>query len=507
MMINQAMTNTFKTGLCMAALFFTFIASAQEPTYTVDQSFDSGELFRAAGGVADFHYLADGKILVGGRYFADEVDGIARIYPDGAWDTSYPFRPFMQIDEIIPQEDGFVYCAVYGFAKLLWDGTPWIFEHGDFWSDLNEGGTFNPYLIERVYDIHQMENGDLLLAGAIGTDTLQPGVLRGLARLTEDGTHDTTLPAIDLTPNNAGAAIRKIYPAPEGGWYVSGGFTALNGHETNHVAKLTEEFAVDTEFVSPFMYDGPVPIQEDIILVDDLSRVWVSGYQMRLLENPEDSIQIIRLLPDGEVDESFLPRELRNEYPQEWPFSASLALYAQELISQPDQFLIYGSFSHFDEVVQPCITVVDDSGEIQENYFQNMGPTVNTFNGTGDLRYPVISVVDQLENGDLLIGGAFSDFMGYERYSLVRLNQGFVGTEDQKRNELNIYPNPATDHIFWNDESVDEINIYNSLGQLVLQSQLQNGENFLSVEILESGFYVVVFKTEDTIFSQKLILK
>jgi hypothetical protein len=506
MMICQAITNTFKTGLCMAALFFTSLASAQETTYTVDQDFDSGELFRAAGGVSDFQYLEDGKILVAGGYITAELEGIARLFPSGEWDQSFQSTAYIP-QEIIPQEDGFVYPSIYGFNKILYDGTPWSLAYNDFWSDFFIGGTFNPYIVERVFDIHQMENGDLLLAGAIGTDTLQPGVLRGLARLTEDGTHDTTLPAINLTPNNAGAAIRKIYPAPDGSWYVSGGFTALNGHETNHVAKLTEEFAVDTEFVSPFMYDGPVPIQEDIILVDDLSRVWVSGYQMRLLENPEDSIQIIRLLPDGQVDESFLPRKLENMYPSDWAPAASIALYSQELALQPDHYLIYGSFSHFNEVVQPCITVVNDSGEIQSNYFQNMGTTSNFFNDNEVPFHPTISVVNQLENGDLLIGGAFSDFMGYERYSLVRLNQGFVGTEDQKRNELKIYPNPATDHIFWNDKSVDEISIYNSLGQLVLQSQLQNSENSLSVEILESGFYVVVIKADETIFSQKLILK
>lgn len=490
----------------MAVLFLSIVSSSQEPTYTVDQDFDSGELFRAAGGVSDFHYLDDEKILVGGRYNGEVTSGIARIFPNGVWDDTYPSRN-IDIDEMIPQEDGFVYCAVYGFSKLMWDGIPWSWVHNEFWSDLYIGGTFNPYIVERVFDIHQLENGDLLLAGAIGTDTMQPGVLRGLARLTAAGSHDTSLPAIDITPNNAGAAIRRIFPAPDGGWYVSGGFTALNGHETNHVAKLSEDFQVDTDFVSPFMYDGPVPYQEDIILVDDQSRVWVSGYQMRLAENPADSIQIIRLLPDGEVDVTFLPRKLENNYPQEWAFSVSIAFGVQPLNSQSNQYLIYGSFSHFDEQVQPCITVVDDSGEIQSNYFQNMGTTINFFNDNDVPFFPTISVVDQLENGDLLIGGAFSDFMGQERYSLVRLNQGFVGTEDQNREELKIYPNPASDHIFWSDKSIEEISIYNALGQMVLQSNSLSGANTISVEILESGFYVVVLKANNSIFSEKLIIK
>jgi hypothetical protein len=83
-----------------------------------------------------------------------------------------------------------------------------------------------------------------------------------------------------------------------------------------------------------------------------------------------------------------------------------------------------------------------------------------------------------------------------------------LSTEDiDEVNSGLIYPNPATGTIFWSDESVNEISIYNSLGQLVMHSQLQNGENTLSVKILESGVYVVVIKADETIFSQKLILK
>jgi len=41
---------------------------AQLPTYTIDNSFNSDELFRAAGSVNDFHFLEDGRILVGGGF-------------------------------------------------------------------------------------------------------------------------------------------------------------------------------------------------------------------------------------------------------------------------------------------------------------------------------------------------------------------------------------------------------------------------------------------------------
>lgn len=510
---------TIKALLLLEAVLLINQLSAQEPTYTVNETFYSGDLFRAATGITDFHYLEDGRILVGGSFMAENVSGFGMIFSSGEWDDSASFGNFpTNCSEIIVQEDGYVYPSIYGFNKILLDGTPWSIANGDFWSDLFAGGTFNPYIVERVYDIHQMENGDLLLAGAITTDTLQLGIFRGLARLTADGTHDTSLPAIDITPNNGGGAIRRIFPAPDGGWYVSGGFTALNGHQTNHVAKLTEDFTVDTDFVSPFMYDGPVPYQEDIILVDDQSRVWVSGYQMRLLENPNDSIQIIRLLPDGSVDFSFIPRLLENTYPSDWAPAPCIAVNAQELENHSGHYMIYGSFSHFEEVNQPCITVVDDTGTIQDNYFQSEGATINFFNDNDVPFHPRVNVVDQLENGDLLIGGAFSEFMGEERYSLVRLNQGFLSTENERgRGKVLLRPNPADEFVEFEYDlllpskgnSVLRICDIQGrpIGDFVLGAEPQ-GMKTIATSDFPNGFYVYEFMQDgERVISGKLVIQ
>jgi len=341
---------------------------------------------------------------------------------------------------------------------------------------------------------------------------LQPGILRGLARIHADGTHDPTFPEIDITPNNPGGAIRKIYKAPDGSWYVSGSFTALNGHETNHVAKLTSDFQVDTEFVSPFMYDGPADYVEDIILVDSESRVWVSGYQMRLQETPNDSIQIIRLMPNGAVDESFLPRRMRNSYPDFWVPAPSLAYEAQEIESHPGNYFIYGSFSHFEDTAQPAITVVNDAGIIQEHFFQGMGATINEF-VQGDIpRMPRIDVVEELDNGDLLIGGGFTEFMGQEIYSLVKLNPGFLSTQQETADQsFNLYPNPGKDQITIKPKenwvvSNTTVQIRDASGRLVLSQTLSAQK--VDVSTLQSGFYLVQAIDAGTILgTSKLIVE
>ncbi len=507
--------NIKRNALTLVSVFCFFISCGQLPTYTVDEGFSTGELFRSHHGVLDFHFLDDGRILVVGGVDNIFVDGAVQtaygmINDNGGWDGEWGVEYENSVGEIIPQNDGYVFTTGYSAFKILLDGTPWSYEYGDFWSDYFIGGTSNPYNVQRLWDIHQQEDGSLLIGGAIATDTLQPGLLRGVCRLLEDGSHDSDFPAIDITPNNGGGMVRRIFPSPDGSWYISGGFTAINGHETNHVAKLTPDFQVDTEFVSPFVYAGPGVANEDIFLVDSQSRVWVSGFKMRLQENPTDTIQMIRLLPNGAVDDSFTSRLLKKNYPDEYQFKYTGALSALELESNPGNYLIIGGFSHYDEIPQACITVVNDSGEIQDHFFQGQGATVNDYSPFQSIEMPSIQTVHEFDNGDLLIGGAFSSFMGETQYSVVRLKLGVLDTENQSAlsNKIKLWPNPVSDFV---NISIDGLNSGNvkilNLAGALLQSHELNGENLrLDTSRLPKGLYFVSVETRKGTVVKKMVV-
>lgn len=476
---------------------------SQQPTYTIDENFNTGELFRDGSSVADFLILDDGRYLVGGgfsNYGVSPVEGFGMIFSNGAWDNSFITGICSPI-EIILQEDGFVFPYITNLFKVTMDGDFWSSAHGVFWPEYNIGGTFSPYNVERAWDVYQMEDGDLLIGGAISSDTLQPNLFRGITRIHADGTHDPTFPIINITPNNSSGAVREIFHAPNGSWYISGSFTAINGHETNHVAKLTAEFTVDTTFVSPFMYDGPVNYTEDIILIDEQSRVWVSGYDMRLLENPNDTIQLCRLLPDGVLDSTFPLIKLKGVYPDSWmTWKPSYARGASELEDYPGNYLIYGSFSHYNDTIQPCITVINDAGVIQDNFFQGEGATKYTPFDDDDFIYPAVTIVEQLENGDLLVGGGFSEFMGQTHHSVVKLTQGFVGVEETKQKiDIKTYPNPASDnlHISLPTGRAISGNIYNAVGMQVLDFPFVNSQTQVDIRKLEVGIYFVKVQLEN----------
>lgn len=509
-------TRLKQNTLTLVGVFCFFISVAQLPTYTIDESFNTDALFRSHNGASDFHFLDDGRILIGGGVYNVTVSeaiqtAYGMINDNGSWAGEWSVQNESSVGEIIPQSDGYVFTTGYSAFKVLSDGTPWSYEYGEFWSDYFVGGTNNPYNVQRLWDIHQQEDGNLLIGGAIATDTLQPALMRGVCRLLEDGSHDSDFPAIDITPSNGGGMVRRIFPSPDGSWYISGGFTAINGHETNHVAKLTPEFEVDIEFVSPFVYAGPGVNNEDIVLVDSQNRVWVSGFKMRLQENPTDTIQLIRLFPDGTVDESFTSRLCKNVYPEEYQFKYSSVSKVIELESNPGNFLMVGVFSHFDEMPQACIAVVNDSGEIQEHFFQGLGATVNDYSPIQSVEMPSIQTVREFDNGDLLIGGAFSEFMGETHYSVVRLKLGVLGTENQSAlNQMfKLWPNPVSHSVNVSFEGLvsGEVKIMNLTGQVVETHQMLGETLKLNTTELPKGIYFVSLETMLGVAVKKMVVQ
>ena len=86
-----------------------------------------------------------------------------------------------------------------------------------------------------------------------------------------------------------------------------------------------------------------------------------------------------------------------------------------------------------------------------------------------------------------------------------------ISIENSKSNEdIKMYPNPATDVLFFNNLSSDyDVTIYDIRGSLVKRVQINKSDNSISIESLKSGMYFVQFvntKTAKSI-SKKLIVR
>lgn len=75
---------------------------------------------------------------------------------------------------------------------------------------------------------------------------------------------------------------------------------------------------------------------------------------------------------------------------------------------------------------------------------------------------------------------------------------------------LNFYPNPVTNgkiYITSKNSSAKEISIYDVLGKLVLQTNLNVNSKEVNIGALNSGVYIIKIKEGDATATRKLIVK
>ncbi len=109
----------------------------------------------------------------------------------------------------------------------------------------------------------------------------------------------------------------------------------------------------------------------------------------------------------------------------------------------------------------------------------------------------------------LLVSGSYI-FAGLgERGVWKRPLSEISGIEETNNNASNIsvYPNPAADRVFINiSERKDLVmQIYNVVGECVLQRELNNGENEITISSLPKGIYVIKISGADYAIQRKLI--
>ena len=71
---------------------------------------------------------------------------------------------------------------------------------------------------------------------------------------------------------------------------------------------------------------------------------------------------------------------------------------------------------------------------------------------------------------------------------------------------LKVYPNPTSDVVYWEQPLKGTVQVYNTLGQEVLQMSI-NGEQSLDVGQLQAGTHLLVVTTDAHIYQQTIVLK
>ncbi len=317
----------------------------------------------------------------------DQVDGIARngfarLHADGRLDTD--FNPTINGEVSVFAFDPAGERMLVGGSFTFIDGT---LCHGlaRFHSDGTLDTTFYPPSLGPITAISLQPDGKLLVAGS------------GVARLNPDGTSDPTF-------HNGGVAtfdgrIYALASQPEGKVLVGGLFWNVEGQTVDDLARLNADGTLDDGFV-PVSRTNSGFVNVSALAVQPDGRILVGGY-FDILQGLH-RVGLARLNPNGTIDASFNP---------------GACGIIDSMVVQPDGKILIAA-DYWDQVLLP-----------------NRGVMRLTPDGLPDPSFFVAWVPPWFEsrclavqsNGDVLIGGAFTEVNGLPRPGLARLHGDLTG--------------------------------------------------------------------------------
>jgi uncharacterized delta-60 repeat protein len=243
-----------------------------------------------SGNITGIVVLPDGKILICGSF--DTVGGltrtkIARLYPDGALDTSFNVTV-----------NGTVRCMVQSGGDAIIIGGDFTTVNGvtrNRLAKLTSSGTldatFNPNANDIVRSVLEQSSGKLLIGGSF---TTMSGQTRNrFARLNADGTLDS---AFNI---NANSFVSTITQLADNSIILGGDFTSISGITRNYAARYSADGVIDAAYnpnanaliwATAVQSDGKCLIGGNFTTVNGVTRTYCA-----------------RLLPDGTIDSTFNP--------------------------------------------------------------------------------------------------------------------------------------------------------------------------------------------------------
>lgn len=335
---------------------------------------------------------------------------------------------------------------------------------------------------------------------------------RNLFRFHPDGSIDESFPHIEGFNYffNSPTGSNHIYPYDDERIMFNGGFDYLDGHYSPRLARLYLDGSVDTSFNSGLpsagqMYVLDIDAQGRILVYNDPNSNQVQS----------DSLEIRRLLPNGNIDPSFNQVDLALSE----TFSSGAVSFKAALRREDGSYVLGGYFNYVNGVSRSSIVAIDSSGNVLDEFVDRPFYKDTLYFTQSDRdTVPGIEAMIQTPDGGLLIGGEFTKFRGEEHINLIKLipdsTTGLVETPPFPL-ELRVFPNPATSEVrvsYSNPRQIQlqnpQVEIRDLLGRKVHSERLDGTEQLIPLNRLQSGVYFVLVMDGGKVMGrEKLVLK
>jgi uncharacterized delta-60 repeat protein len=388
-----------KKTLLFLIFFLQFlIASAQNST-------DVLQSFGLHPGVSStVHVTAvqtDGKILVGGnfkRYQGVLDQCLVRLNVDGSKDSSFNMATIFgsKVNSLVIQPDG----------KILVGG-----DFTNFLTRINPDGNFdtafntnikllNGYTSDGIYSILLQSDGKIIVAGGFVS---YKGISQNhIIRLNPDGTKDNSF---DIGTGFDGNVFTNIYSMalqPDGKIIVGGSFGQFQGNYQGSLIRLNSDGSKDSTFENKFVSYNTI----NCITVQPDSKIIVGG-DFSAYESFKQN-GVIRLNPDGSVDEKFNTKK------------GFGSVQIESVFLEPNgKIIVGGNFTMYQNLSQKRLLRLNSDGSKDESF--NIG---NGFSSDKLKSNEVVEVksITMQTDGKLIIGGTFNQYQNTTKNNIVRIN-------------------------------------------------------------------------------------
>ncbi len=212
------------------------------------------------------------------------------------------------------------------------------------------------------------------------------------------GTNDPSFNTADVINGIEGFSsfVTCIALQPDGKAVVGGNFYSYNGTRRNRIARLNTDGSLDTSFdPGSDFYSGFNSVPQAIVIQED-GKIVVGGNFITYNQTLQN--RIVRLNPDGSVDESFATGT---------GFSGSVTAIAL----QPDgKIIVAGVFASYNGISRNRIARLNSDGTLDESFNPETGV------------YGAVQAIWLQSDGKMVVGGSFSYYNGVARNGIARLH-------------------------------------------------------------------------------------
>ena len=450
--------------------------------------------------------LQSGNLLLSGmmRFPGDmSTRGSMRLFPNGSRDVSFPSFPF-----------------TVGSGKLVLWNSGYYVNVGNAPRKLDSEGLLDPSFIalnlgpyilsQQGGDYHVFPDGRVLLTGQyLLSDTARGFVGQyTLVWLTNTGYLDTT-----RVHHQANGPMWNFTEMPDGKFVCACTCSQYDGQPVDKLFRVEADGSLDTSFHSGVNYGNVyayAPLADGRCII---------GGNFGFTQLPGAIFQLVRLMPDGSMDETF-----HNDHQFE---IGELTGIPKPVTITPwgaDKFFVPGHYRSVDGLPRSGICVVDSSGELLP-YFENC--TAGTFTYYGQTAASFVGVAPAQDSTSFYIWGTF---VGFNDGMVNDTSQRFISRvylEDTptvvqekptpvEHGEYRIQPNPARGWAAFNYDR-KEIAPENGLiivreitGRVVATLPMQGpiGQQVWDTRGVSPGVYMVEFRSGGHLLhTEKLIVQ